>query len=227
MAYAQIISGAISGGGAMQASAMSAKAQKQMYQHRYQWTMKDLRKAGLNPMLAIQQGAPVPNSPNIQNVGEAAVRGAAAGQQMSTAKQMATAQVENVKTDTALKLAQTNSASAVAASQLMDNEIKAAQMPYAAEQAHVKNEQLNVDLRIAASKLSQQEDLAKMTANELANQPIVQQLENEYKRWMNEQAKLKIPEAKADAEFWNKMQSYGKDVPWLLQVIGTIKTIVR
>lgn len=50
------------GGGLIQAGMNFASAkdamdfQKEMYKHRYQWTMEDMRKAGLNPILAYSQG---------------------------------------------------------------------------------------------------------------------------------------------------------------------------
>lgn len=36
----------------------SWQRQKTMYRHRYQWQVEDMRKAGLNPMLSVMQGAP-------------------------------------------------------------------------------------------------------------------------------------------------------------------------
>lgn len=54
-----IIGAAASLGGAMMTSnsAMeAAKMSRENYQHRYQWTMADMRKAGLNPIFAYQTG---------------------------------------------------------------------------------------------------------------------------------------------------------------------------
>lgn len=59
-----------------------------MYQNRYQWQMEDMRKAGLNPILAYKQGAPAGGagaSYSPVNVGAAGVAGAASALQMKQA----------------------------------------------------------------------------------------------------------------------------------------------
>ena len=82
--------GAISSafGAKQQNKAAQAAAERQMAfqresaQNRYQWTMADMKKAGLNPILAYKQGGGGTlggSSYTPQNVGEAAVRGASAG----------------------------------------------------------------------------------------------------------------------------------------------------
>lgn len=56
--------------------------QKKMYRSRYQWTMEDMRLAGLNPMLAYRQGVGGPGSAPMAQVpdfGQAAVGGMQAG----------------------------------------------------------------------------------------------------------------------------------------------------
>lgn len=77
-------------GGAIGAIASAKAASKQMafqkeaYRHRYQWTMQDMKAAGLNPMLAYQTG-----------VGGASPQGAALGANLSgtveSARQASTA----------------------------------------------------------------------------------------------------------------------------------------
>ena len=82
--------GAASGiaGGMFQQSSAKAAAAKQMqfqkdsYQHRYQWQMDDMRKAGLNPILAYSQGppgGPAGASYTPQNIGASGVAGAVGG----------------------------------------------------------------------------------------------------------------------------------------------------
>lgn len=77
-------------GGILQSQSSSAEAEKarefarKMFRHRYQWTMEDMRLAGLNPILAYQQGGGSPSSsasmgqmPNILTGAASTARGAA------------------------------------------------------------------------------------------------------------------------------------------------------
>ena len=51
-----IISGALSNSAARHAATVANQRNVYNYQHRYQWAMDDMQKAGLNPMLAATQG---------------------------------------------------------------------------------------------------------------------------------------------------------------------------
>ena len=84
-----ITAGLLGFGGSMmsglfgQSSADAAMAfQREAMQNRYQWTMQDLRKAGLNPMLAIggMTGSGIPSgaTARMDNPGAAAVQSATA-----------------------------------------------------------------------------------------------------------------------------------------------------
>lgn len=67
---------------AQEAAERQMAFQRESAQNRYQWTMADMKKAGLNPILAYKQGGGGTlggSSYTPQNVGEAAVRGASAG----------------------------------------------------------------------------------------------------------------------------------------------------
>lgn len=55
------------------------RMQKQMYKKRYQWQVQDMMKAGINPMLAFSQGAPVPGSVQAPPYGGIGSRAAEAG----------------------------------------------------------------------------------------------------------------------------------------------------
>lgn len=53
---ASIIGGALSNSAARHAATVANQRNIYNYQHRYQWAMEDMQKAGLNPMLAATQG---------------------------------------------------------------------------------------------------------------------------------------------------------------------------
>ena len=87
--FVPIVGGALGPAGSLWSSDSSAKAaaaqiafQREAMQHRYQWTMQDLKKAGLNPMLAIGNmssfGIPPGAMAHYENPGTAAVQSAAA-----------------------------------------------------------------------------------------------------------------------------------------------------
>lgn len=98
-------------GSGVSSAAQAAMAQKQMdFQERmratqYQTTMADMRKAGLNPILAAKLGGAGTPPGAMAQIGDL---GAAAGQGISSAlavkKQRA--EVDNIKTDTELKKSQ-------------------------------------------------------------------------------------------------------------------------
>ena len=104
-------------------------ADRYNYVHRYQWTMDDMAKAGLNPILAYQQGTGggVPGASTYSAVNEMGAIGAELGRGVSSAMQAqrmeadvklteeqakaASEQVKNIAADTKLKIEQRNVAS--------------------------------------------------------------------------------------------------------------------
>lgn len=83
--------------------------QKETLQHQYQWGMEDMKKAGLNPILAYKQGGAGTASGSSytpQNVGSAAVSGASTAQSSALATRSNELQLENIAADTALKNSQ-------------------------------------------------------------------------------------------------------------------------
>ena len=82
-----VVGGVLGLGGSLWSSNANAEAaaaqiafQREAMQHRYQWTMADLKKAGLNPMLAIgnMSNSSVPSGAmaHYENPGTAAMQGA-------------------------------------------------------------------------------------------------------------------------------------------------------
>lgn len=73
------IPGVISGVGNFLSGKSNASQAKDMYKHRYQWEVSDLKKAGLNPSLAYGHNAPVPQTQPLEPLGDSIVRGMQAG----------------------------------------------------------------------------------------------------------------------------------------------------
>jgi len=113
---AAIIGGGLGLGGTMlQNAAGAAAADKQMNfqehsaKHQYQWAMDDMKKAGLNPMLAYKQGGAGTlsgSSYTPQNIGSSAVQGAASASSSAIAAQRQEAELANIAADTQLKTSQ-------------------------------------------------------------------------------------------------------------------------
>lgn len=99
-----IIAGALSNSAARHAATVANQRNIYNYQHRYQWAMDDMQKAGLNPMLAATQG--IGGSINgasalsaNYNIGEGVTAGMSAGASGNSAK------AANKNADTASRIA--------------------------------------------------------------------------------------------------------------------------
>lgn len=114
---ASIVGGALSNSADRHAATVANQRNVYNYQHRYQWAMDDMQKAGLNPMLAATQG--IGGSVNgasalasSYNVGEGVTAGMsasaagssakAANRQASIAEKMSDEQIKNLAAQTIL-----------------------------------------------------------------------------------------------------------------------------
>lgn len=127
VAAAMLGSAAIGAAGSLFSGKQSADFAEESYKHRYQWMVKDLQKAGLNPMLAVQQGAGNVPQAQFPNAGEGAVKGASAAMQA----RLLQAQAENTKADTELKGSATALNIANTRSAAIQAGISEASLPYA------------------------------------------------------------------------------------------------
>ncbi|ALS03738.1 VP2 [Gokushovirus WZ-2015a] len=116
-------------GGALSNKANSASAAQanaynvENYQHRYQWTMEDLKKAGLNPILAVTSGGLTGNVNGAAALSSPDMAGSLShggdtlnnSSAVAIQKKQANATIDNLKADTQVKTAS-------AAAQLMNND---------------------------------------------------------------------------------------------------------
>lgn len=109
---ASLIGGAMQNSAAKQASREQMAFQKESAQNQYAWAMDDMRRSGLNPILAYKQGGAGTlsgSSYTPQNIGAAAATGATAGAGVASSAIQASrnqAELANIAADTQLKSSQ-------------------------------------------------------------------------------------------------------------------------
>lgn len=116
-AGAGLLGGILQNNAAKKAASKQMAFQKETLQHQYQWGMEDMRKAGLNPMLAYKQGgagSASGSSYTPQNIGSAAVQGASTAQSSALATKLNKEQLQNIQADTRLKQSQEDTSVALA-----------------------------------------------------------------------------------------------------------------
>lgn len=208
---AAAVGAAIGAGGSLAANSQSAKAAESNYKHRYQWQVKDLQKAGLNPMLAYMNAAPNVPQPQFQNVGEAAVKGGTMTSSAVMAQKLGQAQLMNLAFDSDLKNNQAQVAANTARGLDIDNELKSYALPYGADRARLDMEKLNADVKnlehvaqnSGLENLLKQQDVEFSRLDREQKQALAS-IEILYKKYMAEQARLGLNSAAADAKFWEQ-----------------------
>lgn len=190
MGWGAAIGGALSAAGGLASSAMGARAVKMNYKRRYQWQIEDMKKAGLNPMLAISHGAPVPQKSDYPNIGEAAVKGAAAGSAARQQYKAVESQVELNKANTAKAaaeaaktVAETPTAGAFEARYTLQNQVLEMDLSQALEKVYntqadtnVKKETIGL-LRAQIAKYGADTDLTSLETHQKAELfPLLRQV---------------------------------------------------
>lgn len=133
-----IIGGALSNSAARHAATVANERNIYNYQHRYQWAMDDMQKAGLNPMLAATQG--IGGSINgasalsaNYNIGEGVTSGISAGaaansakaakKQADTAARVADGTIKKLESEVSLNAASAKNLAADAAGKEIANKL--------------------------------------------------------------------------------------------------------
>lgn len=237
----EIIGAGIGAAGSYFSSQQSADFSERAYKHRYRWMVKDLQKAGLNPMLAAGTSPGSVAQPDFQNVGEGALKGASAAAAIRQAK----AQAENIEENTATTRALGNKAMAEGKRQEMDNLILEASPPYQSAKATLgprgevtgasaaQTARWDADLaktRAEAEKVAADTGLSKLQADlakgEITLQQVkikyadeLAQVETAYRAAMSAAAAANVPAAQADAEFWRNAGDLGKWASFIKSIL--------
>lgn len=216
---------AIGAAGSIFSGRQSAQAAEDNYKHRYQWQVKDLKKAGLNPMLAVSNAPPNVPQPQFENVGEGAIRGFSAAQQMRLLKE----QTEATRAQGQKTLAEKDLLEIENITRRADPLFQSAKAAYNQETGEYgtsakAEEKWQADLGVVkaqAAKLTEDAGVSRLNADLARGEVTLQEvkikyadqlakIETDYRRAMAEAEALKIPAARAEAAFWANAGELGK-----------------
>lgn len=234
MAVLALGAAAIGAAGTYASSKQSTDFAARSYRTRYQTQVKDLQKAGLNPMLAIGNAPPSPPQPTIHNVGEGAVKGASAAM---AAQQM--------QASTALLKAQANKETAIGQGVEQENYIRMFSPEYTsatdADPARGGSGQNAVLFQKWQNENNQAQAAISKTRQEVRNLNVEEKLKNQtldYNRdiqplllqeqkYINAARREGLPELEAKAAFWRSVGQGGVWVEKILEVIPGGEAISR
>lgn len=236
-AGSSILGGVLGNSSASAAARQAWQRQKTAYQHRYQWQVEDMKKAGLNPMLAFSQAPPsfgsVGAAKTSENIlGDAAEAGVKGYSAHNTGKLM--------EEQMYLARAEGNKKIAEAEGQDMDNLIKRTSPEFVAAakaatdlESGVGTGESSVSARRVQLEFEGKEQIIANARKDLEVKDLNIKLSNQSYDWnrdiqpllkleqdyINRAHAARLPELEAAADFWSSIGASGKALDMLLDII--------
>jgi len=237
-----IAGAAIGGIGSYFSGKSAADYAEYSQKHRYRWMVNDLKKAGLNPMLAVSQSPGSPPQPDFPDIGEGMLKGSSAVQQA----RLLNAQVKSQNQAFELANAQTNKTIGEGQRQEMDNLILQASPEYqnakktlgdfgevrgpsaaAAERYDASTQQIKAAAEKAVHEAATAKLTTAITQEQLSQQeirtkfaPVLAEIEKQYRSAIEQAATHGIKAAEADAQFWDITGPWGRIGSVIKHLIG-------
>lgn len=204
------------------AGVTSAIMARSAFKHRYQDTVKDMRKAGLNPALAYGQGGGNPQTSDLPDVGSSVVRGvqgAASAKQAAANADLTSAQATLLKAQTAdlIEQVKQRNAEIFTHTTAMGAQAGLTMMEQDKLQTVMQGLQLDNDFKKATLA-----DRVDMVQQDLKKKGV----EISYLQAQRALAELARPEAQANADFyssqWGRNQPYINSAKGIAEGIGSV-----
>jgi len=215
-----VIGGAVSAGIDALSGATSAKMSRSAFRHRYQDTVQDMRKAGLNPALAYGQGGGSgAQNQELPELGSSIARGisaAASAKQATAAADLTGSQAALLKAQSIDLIDQVRIRNEQMAAETGLTTARIATERKRPEQIRLAIMQARVNYRWASDSMQDRIDLVHKQLQRQGLEISRAEIENELLR-------LSKPAAKAEADFYS---GAGKYSPYLNSALDVLRTLM-
>lgn len=180
--------------------------------------VEDLKRAGLNPMLAYSDAASSPPGASAQM---ASVTGGRLSERITNAA-MVRAQIDNIKADTALKYDTSAKTNAERRGAEAESVIKENLAFHSADTARLSKETMERQLENLAADINNKNLDAAIKSQDLT---VLMPLIQEYQRLMNALRRSELPEAEASAAFWRSLDNKAAWVKALMAARAMVPSV--